>query len=82
MLYVRNNIFIGYGILLCGLQTKREGRSTILSATERYPVIVRRVKCAIYTHCDIIMSDTVHDTTKVTIALYCFCLLHDAERDL
>jgi len=28
------------------------------------------------------MSETVDNTTKVTVILYCFCLLHDVERDL
>ena len=28
------------------------------------------------------ISETVDNATKITIVLYCFCLLHDAERDL
>jgi len=37
---------------------------------------------AIFGLCDAIMSEMVDNTTKITVVLYCFCLLHDSDARL
>jgi len=40
------------------------------------------VKSAIFALCDAVISESVHNTIKITFVLYCFCLLCDAEHNL